>query len=608
MNYRPNKNFKIRSLAFATAIGLISAILFSILIIVSYQYYQKQKYQQLQSELNMITENIRKIMINSNLAAFSVGLTISPITDTVSNFDFVAKEIMERHPYLYGVQILKKGVIQYVYPSSIHSSVIGYDILKDSSTRNEAQKAIHKKEIYYAGPLEFKQGGKGIIGRLPIFHRNEFWGFSAVLMTMDDFLSYSGIKNSQLPFVSFQLSKVDPNTGEEEIFTSSQKKSELSLDYTFSEAGWKVTAFYEQDAVVYILLGLVIFLAFSSSIGSGFYVFHVYQEPERLQALLSKKTKEIAENNRYLASMVKAIPDLIFVYDKDAKYLDFHAYQRSLLYYLPQHFIGKSSYDLFPKDFATKIHENIKAALTSNRVEEHSYYLDFKRERKYFEARYIAINSEEVLAVVRDVTESKLAAEKLEKSEQKYRELVSQASDAILLADENGNLLELNHKGSEMTGIPNEEITKYNLSQIIKFEKKDGFTLTELIHRSGSIFEEACLIPLNGIEAAVEISCKLTPSKQIQGIVRDITAKHNFIKSIRNQNNQLREIAWVQSHEVRAPLARLLGLIDFIEKYQNGSQEEQRKVTHSIRSSALELDIIIRDVVRRTEEAEDSIS
>ncbi|HET8859653.1 PAS domain S-box protein [Marivirga sp.] len=608
MNNQPIRGPKNKAFIFSTAVGVFIAIIFSVTIIISYQYYQKQKFQQLQSELNLVTENIRKIMTNSNLAAFSVGLTIDPVKDTITNFNYVAREIIQRHPYLFGVQILRKGEIQYVYPYEEHKSVIGYDILKDSNSNIEAQRAIDKREIYYAGPLGFQQGGEGIIGRLPIYHKQDFWGFSAVLIRMEDFLKASGISDSKIKNVSFQLSKINPNSGQEEYFTSNKSLSSLFLEYTFDEAGWKITAYYQQDPIIYVIIFLFVSLALASSIGSSLYTYQLLKKPEKLESLLSEKTKQIAENNEYLTSMVHAIPDLIFIYDKEGRYLDFHAYQQSLLFYKPNEFIGKSTFELFEKEFAEEIVDAIKRAIESKRITENSYYLDFKDGRKYFESRYMAINSYKVLAVVREVTESKLSAQKLQKSEQKYRNLVSQASDAIFLADEKGNLLELNEIGHELTCIPLNIDIHFNLNDIIQLSEKDGQKLTEVIHQNGIILEEAILISLDNKRIPVEISGKITAERQIQGIIRDISVRKNFIKSIQVQNEKLRKIAWIQSHEVRAPLARLLGLLDYLDRYEQTTQKDNAKIIESLRASAMELDVIIRDVVTRTELAENSTS
>jgi PAS domain S-box-containing protein len=604
MNQNPIFKQIDKTTLWALTVGLIVATIFSVTIIISYQYYKKIKIQQLQSELSLVTDNIRKIMSNSNLAAFSVGLTVNPNQDTIRNFEYVAREIMNQHPYLYGVQILRKGEIQYVYPYDIHKSVIGYDILQNPATKIEAEIAINNKKIYYAGPLDFRQEGRGIIGRLPIFHEGEFWGFSAVLIRMEDFLKATGIQNSETNDINFIFSKVNPNTGVEEFFTSSHTDEDIFLEYTFEESGWRISAFYEQDYFIYILLAVIILLTLFSSIGSALYTHQLLRKPQILESQLSHKTKEIEEKNEYLISMVEAIPDLIFIYDKDATYLDFHAYQNNLLFYKPKDFIGKSTFQLFEKSFAENVFNAIQEALNISEIIQNSYYLDFKEGRKYFESRYKAINSEKVLAVVREVTESKLSAQKLEKSEQKYRNLVSQASDAIFLADRKGNLLELNQKGLELTAIPFEHIEEMKLSDIIEFDSDTSQSFIDKINKEGHFLEELTLVSLDKKIIPVEINCKKTSENQIHGIIRDISARNNFIKSIRKQNEKLKEIAWVQSHEVRAPLARLLGLLDFLEKYDSINQAEKMRIINSIRESALELDVIIRDVVKRTESAE----
>lgn len=604
MNQNPISKQIDQTTIWALTVGLIVATIFSATIIISYQYYKKIKIQQLQSELSLVTDNIRKIMSNSNLAAFSVGLSVNPNQDTIRNFEYVAKEIMNQHPYLHGVQILRKGEIKYVYPYDIHKSVIGYDILQNPATKIEAEIAINNKKIYYAGPLNFRQEGRGIIGRLPIFHEGEFWGFSAVLIRMEDFLKATGIQNSETNDIKFIFSKINPNTGVEEFFTSSHKDEDIVLEYTFEESGWRISTFYEQDNFIYILLIIIVLLTLFSSIGSALYTHQLLKKPQILESQLSQKTKEIEEKNEYLTSMVEAIPDLIFIYDKNATYLDFHAYQNNLLLYKPKDFIGKSTFQLFEKSFAQNIYNAIQEALKTSNIIQSSYHFDFKEGRKYFESRYKAINSEKVLAVVREVTDSKLSAQKLEKSEQKYRNLVSQASDTIFLADIEGNLLELNQKGREITQILAEDIEEHNLSDLIVLNNQTEKSILNEIHQKGELFQEASLKSSDGQSLAVEINCKITSQQQIQGIIRDITTRNHYIKSINEQNTKLKEIAWVQSHEVRAPLARLLGLLNFLEKYDSINQVEKIKIINSIRESALELDVIIRDVVKRTELAE----
>jgi two-component system response regulator len=87
---------------------------------------------------------------------------------------------------------------------------------------------------------------------------------------------------------------------------------------------------------------------------------------------------------------------------------------------------------------------------------------------------------------------------------------------------------------------------------------------------------------------------------QLSGFSLDITQQKKQTEVLARQNKQLLEIAWIQSHEVRGPLARLMGLINFLESYEHDETQLQTFLK-PILESAHELDAIIRKIVRRTE-------
>lgn len=86
------------------------------------------------------------------------------------------------------------------------------------------------------------------------------------------------------------------------------------------------------------------------------------------------------------------------------------------------------------------------------------------------------------------------------------------------------------------------------------------------------------------------------------GAMTDITERKNFeisrnsyVRQIEIQNEKLKNIAWTQSHIVRAPLARMLGIMNFIEGNKN--QDDLFIWLKHLRDSANELDGIIRNMV-----------
>jgi PAS domain S-box-containing protein len=88
-------------------------------------------------------------------------------------------------------------------------------------------------------------------------------------------------------------------------------------------------------------------------------------------------------------------------------------------------------------------------------------------------------------------------------------------------------------------------------------------------------------------------------------IATDVTEQLNYIKAIEAQNEKLREISWVQSHLVRAPLARILGLVNII--CDTAANEcEKEKMLNYLMLSANELDEIIKSITEKTKIEEDS--
>lgn len=90
------------------------------------------------------------------------------------------------------------------------------------------------------------------------------------------------------------------------------------------------------------------------------------------------------------------------------------------------------------------------------------------------------------------------------------------------------------------------------------------------------------------------------PTRMI-GVIRDITERLNYITAIEKQNKKLLEIAWTQSHVVRAPLSRIMGLTELM-KDSTDSEKEKEELLDLLQSSANELDDIIKNISEKTEQ------
>ncbi|HVW95313.1 MAG TPA: PAS domain S-box protein [Mucilaginibacter sp.] len=82
-------------------------------------------------------------------------------------------------------------------------------------------------------------------------------------------------------------------------------------------------------------------------------------------------------------------------------------------------------------------------------------------------------------------------------------------------------------------------------------------------------------------------------------IANDVTQRFKYIAAIEDQNEKLKEISWIQSHVVRAPLSRLMGLIPLLEVCDE-TDEERNKILQFILTSAYELDDIVKSITDKS--------
>ncbi len=85
-------------------------------------------------------------------------------------------------------------------------------------------------------------------------------------------------------------------------------------------------------------------------------------------------------------------------------------------------------------------------------------------------------------------------------------------------------------------------------------------------------------------------------------LVTDMTEKIAYLHAIEEQNKKLRDIAWTQSHVVRAPVARLIGLVNMLEQ-DIVSDNEREDILKAVLDSTNEIDAIIRDIVDKSQAA-----
>jgi signal transduction histidine kinase len=110
------------------------------------------------------------------------------------------------------------------------------------------------------------------------------------------------------------------------------------------------------------------------------------------------------------SAILRAIPDLMFVLDRQGTYVDYHARDRNMLFVPPETFLGRTIRDVMPPDLAERFMDALSRAHDGPDpvIVEYELSLD---EPRQFEVRIVPADQGRVLAIVREVTESRRAME-----------------------------------------------------------------------------------------------------------------------------------------------------------------------------------------------------
>jgi PAS domain S-box-containing protein len=203
-----------------------------------------------------------------------------------------------------------------------------------------------------------------------------------------------------------------------------------------------------------------------------------------------------------------------------------------------------------------------------------------------------------------DTTEQDQNRMVLRQSENRFYKMFTDNTAAMFLIDpETQFFIDVNSASEKLYGWSRTEFLQKKLSDInvvkenvdweigkLK-EERSGFFVIKHYKKDGTVIDlevSSCMIVVDNQEI-------------IYQIVHDITERNQYYAAVSEQNKVLKDIAWMQSHVVRAPLARMLGLVDLLED-SDFTELNQTEIVALITESAYELDGIIRTITNQSHE------
>ena len=422
--------------------------------LIAYQHHLLFRSTQLKEQANaanVAKEKLQKALANS----LSATQTLSFILKTYgfhNDFDSVAKQLLSSNKYIDALELVKGGLITNVYPLKGNELALGYNILKDTARNIEAEKAIEKKELYFAGPFHLKQGGISIVGRLPIFIDGKFWGFSVSIVKLTTLIDAADIDTTDNADYLYQLSKINPQTGKEEFFLPDPEtfKKNLAVWAEVPMGDWRIYVMprFSKSMASYLpfaILGLLLALT------GGLFAYYITMQPIALKKLVEEQRQLITFSEENYRNTLDRVSDAFVSLDSNWRFTYVNQKAAEFFDRVGKNIIGKNIWEEFPVAIDRPFYQSYQKALAEQKylcLEQYYEPTDL-----WFE-NHIYPSANGLSVFLRDISKRKKAEIALVQSENRYKELIEEMPEAIFTCDAKGNVQLYNKAVVALLGNP----------------------------------------------------------------------------------------------------------------------------------------------------------
>ena len=244
-------------------------------------------------------------------------------------------------------------------------------------------------------------------------------------------------------------------------------------------------------------------------------------------------------------TLVQNLPNMsVFVFDKDFRYLVAEGWFSSVLGLSKADYIGKTLWKVLPPAMAASLAPYYQAALDGKTVEfegevENIVYRTQVTPIKDTNGQIIA-----GLFISQDITEGRRTQSALQEAEERYRSLVDNSLNAILLMDAGGNILMANPEAHRLFGHTGEALIQSSVFNLLDMTDPVTEAAYRTLRQTHLFRGEICLKRRDSSLFFAEISAKIYPgSDRVSLSIRDITLRKQAEAALQESEIRFRQIA-----------------------------------------------------------------
>ena len=284
---------------------------------------------------------------------------------------------------------------------------------------------------------------------------------------------------------------------------------------------------------------------------------------------LKKAEKLLKANEKKLRAIFDALPDQLLLLKLDGTVLDV---KNGDFFALPTEEIkGKTIFDLLSQPIAQRFYNMLHLANRTNEMQTFEFQWQVKGNLRSYEARLSKSTQNQILCLLRDISERKKYELDLQKSENRFRILLESILQAIVLIDIHGRINLVNSKLEQLFGYTRDELLLQPVEMLLPFNlrgKDHILNQNRFRHSEDIVLErpvELTGMRKDGSEFPFEIQLthvEMLDGPFVLGILSDISQKKQLEARIRRVEKleAIGQLAGGIAHDFNNVLAGIIGL------------------------------------------------
>ncbi|MHC1746136.1 MAG: ATP-binding protein [Negativicutes bacterium] len=402
------------------------------------RYYCITEYKENLSHLNRFAERVEYVLTRSipdRLGAVEDLKSFLLATDIQRNnesFDQYAAWVLAHNPTLDWIGYADHTqTIRNIYPLPGNEAILNIDLNTRPDDIPWVQRAILTQRTVLAPPMQSIQGFNSVSAYSPIIKDNVFHGLAIGQFRLDKVIDHA----------LMDLLRENPNyfvvltdTTGHVLWRSGSYDADSYIKrilFPVGESEW--IAYFgwrkppQPDPVARHLLWicgativLLLLILFNNIMNRNDWLTQTVQEKTAELALHNvrlteeiderkKAAKALQNSERRLEKFLSAIPDIIFHADKKGTIIEIRKGSNPEKDFPDSLFLHHSIQETFSPDIATVYLDGINETLRSGNIHTTEHPMQINGRTKYWEARFIAGDLDDVFIVIRDITDQKQA-------------------------------------------------------------------------------------------------------------------------------------------------------------------------------------------------------